>query len=134
MLIHHQLRWLGHVIRMPDSRLPHHVHYGQLRQGHRSVGGLKKRFNDQINTILKNGNIPFNRLKALMSNRVTRAFGMSYFDAECDRTAAATHSRRHRHAAAPRTITDFARHCPLYGRQFGSRIALHSYSKSHIQR
>ena len=39
MLLHRQLRWLGHVIRMPHSRLPHCVLYGQLRLGRRSVGG-----------------------------------------------------------------------------------------------
>ena len=38
MLLHRQLRWLGHVIRMPHSRLPHCVLYCQLRLGHRSVG------------------------------------------------------------------------------------------------
>ena len=32
MLLHRQLRWLGHVI-----RLPHFMLYGQLRLGHRSV-------------------------------------------------------------------------------------------------
>ena len=42
MLLHRQLSWLGHVIRMPHSRLTHRVLYCQLRLGHRSVGGEKK--------------------------------------------------------------------------------------------
>ena len=37
MLLHRQLCWLGHVIRMPHNRLPHSVLYGQLRLGRRSV-------------------------------------------------------------------------------------------------
>ena len=58
MPLHRQLRWLGHIIRMPDSRLSHRVLYGQLRLGHRSVGGEKKRFKDHIKSILKKWNIP----------------------------------------------------------------------------
>ena len=69
MLIHRQLRCLGHVIRMPDSRLPHHVLYGQLRQGHTSVGRQKKCFKGHIKSILKKCHIPFNRLEAFASNR-----------------------------------------------------------------
>ena len=84
MLLHRQNRWLGHVIRMPHSRLPHCVLYDQLRLGHRSVGGQKKRFKDHIKSILKKCNIPFNRLEVLVSNRSTCAHGMSCFDAEYD--------------------------------------------------
>ena len=84
MLLHRQLRWLGHVIRMPHSRLPHCVPYGQLRLGHRSVGGQNKRFKDHIKSILKKCNIPLSRLEILASNRATWistcAFGMSYID------------------------------------------------------
>ena len=63
MLLHRQLRWLGHVIRMPHSRLPHCVLNGQLRLGRRSVGGQKKRFKDHIKSILKRCNIPISRLE-----------------------------------------------------------------------
>ena len=92
MLLHRQLRWLGHVIRMPHSRLPHCVLYGQLRLGHRSVGGQKKHFKDHIMSILKKCKIPFSRLGTLASSRATWrstcAFGMSHFDDEYDRAAA----------------------------------------------
>ena len=86
MLLHRQIRWLGHVIRMPHSRLPHCVLYGQLRLSRWSVGGQKKRFKDHIKSILKKCNIPFSRLETLASKRATWrstcAFGMSYFDDE----------------------------------------------------
>ena len=102
MLIHRQLRWLGHVIRMPHSRLPHCVLYGQLRLGRSSVGGQKKRFKDHIKSILKMCNIPFSRRVTLASERAnwrsTCAFGMSFFDDEYDRAAALRRSRRHQHA------------------------------------
>ena len=71
MLLHRQLRWLGHVIRMPHSRLPHCVLCGQLRLGHRSVGGQEKRFKDRINSILRKRNIPLSWLETLASNRTT---------------------------------------------------------------
>ena len=63
MLLHRQLRWLGHVIRMPHNRLPHRVLYGQLQLGCRSVGGQNKRFKDHIKSILKRCNIPISRLE-----------------------------------------------------------------------
>ena len=71
VLLQRQLRWLGHVIRMPHCRLPHCVLCGQLRLGHRSAGGQKKRFKDHIKSILKKCNIPFRRLETFASNRAT---------------------------------------------------------------
>ena len=47
-----QLRWTGHVIRMPDERLPKKIHYGELQVGKRSHGGQKKRYNDTLKASL----------------------------------------------------------------------------------
>ena len=117
MLLHRQFRWLGHVIRMPHSWLPHCVLYGQLRLSRRSVGGQKKRFKDHIKSILKKCNISFSRLETLASNRATWrstcAFGMSYFDDEYDRAAALRCSRRHHHALMLCPIPDSDHQCPL---------------------
>ena len=100
MLRHRQLRWLGHVIRMPHSRLPHCVLNGQLKLGRRSVGGQNKHFKDHIKSILKSATFLLAGWR-LASNRSTWrstcAFGMSYFDNEYDRTAALRRSRRYQH-------------------------------------
>ena len=133
MLLHRQLRWLGHVIRMPRSRLPNCVLYGQLKLGRRSVGGQKKRFKDHIKSILKRCNIPFSRQETLASERATCVLGMSYFDDEYDRTAALRRSRRHQHAPVLCPIPDSDYQCPLCGRQCYSHIGLLSYSKTHFQ-
>ena len=37
-----QLKWTGHVITMPDERLPKKVFYGELQEGKCSQGGQKK--------------------------------------------------------------------------------------------
>ncbi|XP_042212467.1 uncharacterized protein LOC121859595 [Homarus americanus] len=46
MLAKRHLCWLGHVIRMPDHRLPRQILYGKLSHGNRSVGGQEKRYKD----------------------------------------------------------------------------------------
>ena len=53
-----QLRWTGHVTRMPDERLPKKVLYGKLQEGKRSQGGQKKHYKDTLKASLKDFNIP----------------------------------------------------------------------------
>ena len=41
-----RLRWLGHIDRMENSRIPKQVLYGELKTGERSQGGPALRFKD----------------------------------------------------------------------------------------
>ena len=64
-----QARWAGHVVRIPDSRLPKQLLYGELCQGKRSVGGQKKRFKDCLKASLKSQNIDLNTWETLAQDR-----------------------------------------------------------------
>ena len=69
LLVQRQLRWLGHVIRLPDNGLPRRLIYGELLQGQRSVGRPKKRFSDYIRITLQKCNIQLSDLEASVSDR-----------------------------------------------------------------
>ena len=54
-----QLMRTGHVnIIMPDKQLPKKVFYGELKEGKRSQGGQKKRYQDTLKDSLKDFDIP----------------------------------------------------------------------------
>ncbi|KAJ1203452.1 hypothetical protein NDU88_007238 [Pleurodeles waltl] len=48
-----QVRWAGHLVRMPDIRLPKRLFYGELVEGKCTQGGQKKHFKDILNVSLK---------------------------------------------------------------------------------
>jgi len=48
-----QLRWAGHVVRMPDNRLPKQLLFYQLTHGVRPASGPKLRFKDIIKHNIK---------------------------------------------------------------------------------
>ena len=53
-----QLRWTGHVTRLPEEWLLKKVYYGELQVGKRSQGGQKKCYKDTLKASLKDFNIP----------------------------------------------------------------------------
>ena len=52
-----QLRWVGHLVRMDDIRLPKRLFYGELVNGDRPQHKPRKRYRDGIKSILKDTNI-----------------------------------------------------------------------------
>ena len=52
-----QMKWAGHVARMPDYRLPKRVFFGELCHGQRSRGRPKKRYKDTLKVALNRCNI-----------------------------------------------------------------------------
>ena len=64
-----QLRWTGHVTRMPDERLPRKILYGELQVGKRSHGGQKKRYKETLKASLKDFNIPTESWEQIVQDR-----------------------------------------------------------------
>ena len=65
------LRWVGHVIRMSDNRLPKIVLFGELATGSRPHGRPKKRFRDHLKHVLYSCNIQPAQLENLAQDRRT---------------------------------------------------------------
>ena len=64
-----QLRWTGHVTRIPDERLPKKILYRELQVGKRSHGGQKKRYKDTLKASLKDFNIPTESWEQIAQDR-----------------------------------------------------------------
>ena len=64
-----QVRWTGHVTRMPGERLPKKILYGELQVGKRSHDGQKKRYKDTLKASLKDFNIPTESWEQIAQDR-----------------------------------------------------------------
>jgi len=52
-LLRFQFRWVGHIVRMPDFRIPKQAFFGQLASGCRLQGGPVRRYNDSLKINLR---------------------------------------------------------------------------------
>ena len=131
IIMQYQLRWTGHVIRMPNNRLPNQILYSQLKEGQRAPGGPKKRFKDNIKTSLKKFNIMSGDWENLALNRdywrKAVQEGAAHHETELRRAAEAKRQHRkdkQRQAPPPHTTSTFQ--CPHCSRICGSRIGLYT--------
>ena len=108
MLRKTQLCWAGHVVRMPDERLPKRILYGELLTGARSHGGQKKRFKDTLKASLKDFGIDHNSWETTAQNRAAwrRAInkGAAAYESRRLETAKSKRAtRKSRASSAPET-------------------------------
>jgi len=125
LLAQRQLHWLGHLIRLPDNRLPRWLLYGELSQGQRSA------HMDHIRVTLQKCNIQPSELEASARDRdVWRTVceaGLSDFMNGWASTSMRRHAARHAVTAEPKA----GPRCPHCSRVCASEFGLRSHLRIH---
>ena len=131
-----QLRWTGHVTRMPDEQLPKKVLYEERQEGKRSQGGKKKRYKDTLKASLKDFNIPTESwIQAPEDRTKWRCLinkGASQFEGK--RICEPESKHKERKARAKGQSSDSAQSectCSICNRQFRAKIGLYSHQRTH---
>ncbi|KAJ8346418.1 hypothetical protein SKAU_G00278190 [Synaphobranchus kaupii] len=136
MITQHQLRRLGHVIRMPQNHLPRRMLYGQLHHGRGSAGGQKKRYKDQLKTALRKCKIRPEDLEDVAADRNTwrqMCLDGTHLQEE-ERTARRQQRRLRRNTPMVSATTTTTYTCPAFNRTCGSRIGRFSHQSTHRQK
>ena len=134
MLLKNQLRWVGHVYRMPPERYPRKVLYGQLATGSRPSHGLKKRYKDHIKKTMKSFGIDSATLENSSSDRDKwRSIchvGANFFEDNRNEKRRERRLRRYDRGEEPQRP---GHRCPECGRICASAIGLWSHRRAHQQ-
>ena len=135
MLMRSQLRWAGHVVRMPDERLPKRLLYGELCAGKRSRGGQKKRFKDTLKVSLKCCSFDHNAWEELASDRPAWRSkvrsGVTEYEKERIQNAMEERRLRKERAHKPPSPGQQLHQCPDCSRLFRAQIGLRSHLRTH---
>jgi len=130
ILLQAQLPWVGHVVCMPDIRIPKQVFYGELEAGRRLPGGPVKRYKDSLNTNLKARGITPRDINTapLQRNSWRSRCQTAVVSFKADRTNLLCNKRANRKAATTTTTSVWT--CDICGRTC-SRIGLYAHRKTH---
>lgn len=132
LLSQRRLRWLGHVRRMKDGRIPKDLLYGQLATGTRRTGRPTLRFKDVCKRDMKACNINPDTWETAADNRVswrhTVQKGVRRAEEERKQQAAEKRTcRKQRAASASSQPSCFV--CTNCNKDCHSRIGLHSHTR-----
>ena len=134
MLRKSQLRWSGHVTRMPDERLPKRLLYGELQTGTRCRGGQKKRYKDTLKASMKDFGIDHRAWEDLALDRLAwrSKINQGAAEYEVQRIERAKIKRAARKAPSIDPTSSIALlPCPHCPRTFRAQIGLISHIRTH---
>jgi exonuclease III len=136
-IIRAQLRWIGHVSRMPASRLPKTVFYSELQSGSRPRGRPKKRFRDNLKVYMQSTDIDPNSWETIAAERSEWrrrcTVGVQHFEEDRIANAEDKRKRRKDRAAESGSTTSLSHShiCDVCGRQCAAKIGLISHMRTH---
>ena len=135
LIMNHQLRWAGHVVRMNDLRLPKQIFYSELRGGTRNVGGQKRRFKDSLKANMKLCEIDYKTWETDARDRTywraKTKTGVERFEETRRQHLENRREARHARRDQPRPALPADNTCPECDRICGSRIGLISHLRTH---
>lgn len=135
ILSQRRLRWLGHVKRMDDGRIPKDILYGELATGSRRTGRPILRYKDTCKRDMKSGCIDPTNWEALAADRskwraAVRTAVRHREEQRGEQWEEKRKRRHHRGIPLPGNSTSFSGFtCSTCNRACGSRIGLFSHSK-----
>lgn len=131
-----RLRWLGHVCRMDDGRIPKDILYGELATGTRPTGRPALRYKDVCKRDLKSCNINPADLKTVISDRNNWSASVITGIKQAEEKRGIQHEERKSRkqqrtqpTTAPPIVPTMAHICSKCGRSCSSRIGLFSHSR-----
>ena len=130
LLRQRRLRWLGHVRRMEDGRIPKDVLYGELASGQRSIGRPQLRYKDACKRDMKALNINTNTWEDLAANRTSwRSTLHKQLQIGEEKLTAAAIEKRARRKEATVNRPEPIHICDLCDQVCHSRIGLYSHKR-----
>ena len=128
LLKQRRMRWLGHVVRMVDGRIPKDLLYGELTEGKRPTGRPQLRYKDVCKRDLKAMGINLNTWETVASDRTAwrQTVQKGIFQHE-ETLAQQSEAKRQRRKAQNRPTSVYL--CAQCGRDCHSRIGLSSHTR-----
>ena len=128
LLRQRRLRWLGHVHRMPDGRIPKDLLYGELATGSRRTGRPQLRYCDVVKRDMKAVDIDTETWENLAADwSQWRGAVTKHLKTGEDKLTQAATERRVRRKLCVSSVQQPAYTCNTCNKDCHSRIALHSH-------